>query len=77
VPLSTHALVKAYRQNADKQKLVIQKANATRNKMLFVTEALRKLLADEHFVTLLRAEGIETLPQPLAERIGNEGMLTL
>lgn len=77
LPLSTHALVKAYRQNADKQRLMIQKSNATRSKMLFVTEALRKLLADEHFVTLLRAEGVETLPRPLAERIGNEGVLTL
>jgi ParB family chromosome partitioning protein len=27
------------------------------------------LLADEHFVTLLRAEGLDSLPRYLAERI--------
>jgi ParB family chromosome partitioning protein len=32
-------------------------------------EAIRKLLADENFVTLLRAEDLETLPSTLAERI--------
>jgi ParB family chromosome partitioning protein len=31
------------------------------------------LLADENFTTLLRAEGLDTLPQYLAERIGMRG----
>ena len=31
----------------------------------------KKLFADEHFVTLLRAEGLDTLPKYLAERIDN------
>jgi hypothetical protein len=30
---------------------------------------MRKLIVDENFLTLLRAEGIETLPQNLAARI--------
>ena len=34
-----------------------------------MTEAVRKLLVDENFVTLLRAEGLDTLPQNLAERM--------
>ena len=34
-----------------------------------MTEAVRKLLADENFVTLLRAEGLDTLPRNLAARI--------
>lgn len=37
---------------------------------IFVVNALQRLLADEHFVTLLRAEKMLTLPRPLAERLG-------
>jgi len=33
--------------------------------------AVEKLFADEHFVNLLRAEGLDTLPKYLAERIDN------
>ncbi len=31
--------------------------------------ALKQLLADEHFATLLRAEGLDSLPKQLAERV--------
>jgi ParB family chromosome partitioning protein len=37
--------------------------------LIFVTEAMRKLVADDNFVTLLRAESLETLPKNLAMRI--------
>jgi ParB family chromosome partitioning protein len=67
--LSSNALVRAYQENVDRKRLLIRKADATRNRLIFVTAALRKLLADENFVTLLRAEGLHTLPQTLAERI--------
>jgi ParB family chromosome partitioning protein len=66
--LSSDALLRAYRQETDKKRLLIRKAETTRGRLVFVTEALRKLLADEHFVTLLRAEGLDTLPRPLADR---------
>jgi ParB family transcriptional regulator, chromosome partitioning protein len=39
---------------------------------MFVSNALKRLLADEHFLALLRAEGLHTVPRPLAERIGLE-----
>jgi ParB family transcriptional regulator, chromosome partitioning protein len=66
--LSSDALLRAYRQETDKKRLLIRKADTTRDRLVFVTEALRKLLADEYFVTLLRAEGLDTLPRPLADR---------
>jgi ParB family chromosome partitioning protein len=66
--LSSDALLRAYRQETDKKRFLIRKAETTRGRLVFVTEALRKLLADEHFVTLLRAEGLDTLPRPLADR---------
>jgi len=42
----------------------------SQSRLLFVVNALRRLFADDHFVTLLRAEGLLTLPRPLAERLG-------
>jgi ParB family chromosome partitioning protein len=66
--LSSDELLRAYRQETDKKRLLIRKAETTRGRLVFVTEALRNLLADEHFVTLLRAEGLDTLPRPLADR---------
>jgi ParB family transcriptional regulator, chromosome partitioning protein len=67
--LSSTALLRAYREDVDRKRLLIQKANATRNRLIFLTEAIRKLLADENFVTTLRAEGLDTLPQNLADRL--------
>ncbi len=66
--LSSEALLRAYREDADKKRRLVRKAGVTRDRLVFVTEALRKLLSDENFVTLLRAEGLDTLPRNLAER---------
>src|ERR1700730_4269605 len=71
--LSSNSLIRAYREDVDRKRLLIRKANSTRDRLIFVTEALRKLFADENFVTLLRAEGLDTLPQNLAERIRTGG----
>jgi ParB family transcriptional regulator, chromosome partitioning protein len=67
-PLSSNALIRAYQEAVDRKRLLIRKAETTRNRLVFVTEAVRKLLIDENFVTLLRAEGLNTLPQNLASR---------
>ena len=68
-PLSSNALIRAYQEDVDRKRLLIRKAETTRNRLIFVTEALRKLFGDENFVTLLRAEGLDTLPGNLAARI--------
>lgn len=67
--MSSEALVRAYEKEADRQRLMIKKADVTQNRLLFVVEAMRQLLADENFVTLLRAEDLATMPRPLAELI--------
>ena len=65
--------MRAFRQEADRQRLLVKKAELTRNRLVFIVSALQMLLADEHFVTLLRAEGLESLPRYLAERIDAGG----
>ena len=66
--LSSESLVRAYRQDADRKRLLIRKAESTRDCLIFITEALKNLRADENFVTLLRAEKLDTLPRNLAAR---------
>lgn len=70
--VSAEALVKAYRQEADRQQLLVKKARITENQLLFIGSAVKKLFQDENFLTLLRAEGLETLPEYLAQRIQSD-----
>ena len=67
--LSSDALVRAYNQEADRQRLLIKRAEIAQNRLLFIVTAMRSLLTDAHFATLLRAEKLETLPRPLADLI--------
>lgn len=67
--MSSESLVRAYQKEADRQRLMIKRAEVAQNRLLFVIEAMRTLLADENFVTLLRAEGLKTMPRTLADLI--------
>jgi ParB family transcriptional regulator, chromosome partitioning protein len=69
-PVTAVSLVRAYRKEADRQKLLVKKATIAQSRLIFVVNALRSLFADDHFVTLLRAEGMLTVPRPLATRVG-------
>lgn len=69
-PVTSESLIRSYQRETERQKLLIKRASLARSRLLFVTNAMRRLLADEHFVTLLRAEGLNSIPQALAERIG-------
>ena len=66
---SAEALVRVYRQEADRQQLLVKKARLTEHRLLFIVSALKNLFTDENFVTLLRAEKLDTLPAYLAEKI--------
>ena len=66
---SAESLASVYRQEADRQKLLVKKARLTENHLIFVVSALKKLFQDENFLTLLRAEGLDTLPEYLGQRI--------
>jgi ParB family chromosome partitioning protein len=68
-PLSVESLLRTYQDDVDKKQILVRKAAVARDQIMFVTEALRKLLTDGNFVTLLRAEGLETIPQNIAERL--------
>lgn len=68
--VTTDSLVRAYLRETERQKALIKKATLAQSRLVFLVNAVRKLLADEHFSTLLRAEGLTSIPKPLAERLG-------
>ena len=69
--MTPEALVKAFQEDTERKRMIIKKTEATRNRLVFVVEALGQLANDETFVALMEDEGLETMPKRLAERIQN------
>lgn len=61
-------LILAYKQETQRQKIMVRKAQACDSRLFSLAAAFRALLADENFATLLRAEKLDTLPKFLVER---------
>ena len=61
--MTSAALVKAYRAEAERQQDMVRRAQSTRSSLLFLDAAFQSLLKDENFLTLLRAEGLDSLPR--------------
>ncbi len=74
-PLTGESIIRVYRQEADKQKLLVKKAEVTQSRLLFIVEAIRELRDDENFANLLRAESLDSMPAFLEQRIA-DGMAT-
>lgn len=67
--LSADALVKAYQEDTDRKRSMIRRTEATRNRLCFITEAVRRLSRDESFLALLEDEDLATMPETLASRL--------
>jgi ParB family transcriptional regulator, chromosome partitioning protein len=67
---SAESLVEEYEQHIQRQRSAISRLNAVSHRLLILSTAMGRLLTDENYVTLLRAESIQTIPKHLAERIG-------
>lgn len=65
-------LMQIYQREAEKQRILVKKSDFTQTRLLFIVEALRDLLSDDGFTTLLRAEQLETMPRALAMRISGD-----
>jgi ParB family chromosome partitioning protein len=63
---SVQDVLKVYQKEVDRKKLLARKADIVSNRMLFISEALRRLLAEDHFALLLETEGLATMPKQLA-----------
>jgi ParB family transcriptional regulator, chromosome partitioning protein len=62
-------LVREYKDRVREQRQLIKKANLTKERLLLLVSAIRRLMLDEHFITLLRAENLVDMPEQLAARL--------
>jgi ParB family chromosome partitioning protein len=70
--VSANSLLNAYRKETTRRTVLVSRAKLTETRLLFIVSALKKLLADEGFVTLLRAESLTSMPKPLAAQISGK-----
>lgn len=70
-PMSAEAIVRAYEEDVRKKRALINQAEATHARLLFIVEAVRRLSRDQGFEKLITGEGLNTIPQCLAERLAN------
>ena len=61
-------LVNTYRREIQRQNAFIRKAQSCETKLTFIVTALRKLIEDENFINLLKAERLLTMPKYLDEK---------
>jgi ParB family transcriptional regulator, chromosome partitioning protein len=67
------SLVRTYQKEVERQRMVVRKGALTQQRLLLIVSAMRQLIDDDHFVTLLRAEGLDTMPTYFADRIHRAG----
>lgn len=70
---TSNDLVRVYRKEASRQRTVIAKAKLCETRLIFAISAIKELFEDEDFITLLRAEALDTLPKYLAEQLHKKG----
>lgn len=71
--IDSNGVMRAYQKEMSRQRALIQKAKVCETRLLFVTSAVKQLLKDDNFVTLLRAEALDEMPQCLADQVANGG----
>ena len=67
--LSPENLVRVFEEDTERKRLMVKRTQATRNRLVFITEALRQLSKDESFIALLDDEDLKTMPARLAARV--------
>lgn len=72
--VTSSSLIRSYQKEVERQRLIIRKSDVAQEQLMFVIGALRSLLSSDHFITLLRAEGLDTLPTFLAKRVWPSGL---
>ena len=63
------SLINAFKRESQKQRLMVKKARLCDAKLVITVTALGKLLGDENFFNLLRAESLADIPQYLQNKL--------
>jgi len=67
--VTSSSLIRAYQKEVQRQHLMVRRSTFAQERLLFIAGALRRLITDDNFTTLLRAEGLDSMPKYLADRI--------
>lgn len=67
--MSPAALVRAYQEDVDRKRTMIRRANGTKDRLMLITEAFRRLARSEAFMALLEDEELSTMPENIAVRL--------
>lgn len=70
-PLSPENLVRVFEEDTERKRLMVKRTQATRNRLVFITEALRQLSKDESFMAMLEDEDLTTMPARIAARVAH------
>jgi ParB family chromosome partitioning protein len=66
--VSSDDVVRAYEEDAGRKRDLIRRADVARDMLVLIIEAVRRLSADEAFLALLMAEGLDSMPERIAAR---------
>jgi ParB family transcriptional regulator, chromosome partitioning protein len=67
--MSRQELVREYELQTARQRTLVKRASVVRECLAILGGAMTRLLADSKFVQMLQTEGLDTMPQQLAERL--------
>lgn len=70
-PLSPENLVRVFEEDTERKRLMVKRTQATRNRLVFITEALRQLSRDESFMAMLEDEALTSMPARIAARVAH------
>jgi len=69
---STEGMVHAFRKESQRQRTMVKKARVCEAKLLILVTAFKRLISDENFVLLLRAEGLTSMPKCLSRLLDRD-----
>ncbi|MHB0999831.1 MAG: ParB/RepB/Spo0J family partition protein [Armatimonadota bacterium] len=68
-PITGDSIVRVFKREQQKQLQSLKKAELCEKRLIFAINALRMLFRDENFINLIKAEGLDTVPDYIALNI--------
>lgn len=73
-PMTQEELSRLYQRDVEIHRRIQTKSEFTQQSLLLIKEIFRQLFADKEFCTLIKSEGITSVPQPLADLLPRGGL---
>lgn len=73
-PMTPDELTKLYKREVEMHRRIQKKSEFTQQSLLLVRQIFKELFANKEFCTLLKAENLTSIPQPLADLLPRGGL---